>query len=234
MNNLNRIPVITVDGPSGVGKGTICSLLAKQLNWNYLDSGALYRITAYAASLKQLSLESDNETHLAELALSLRIKFPGNGEVLLDNNNISKNIRTQECGNNASIVAAIPKVREALLQKQKDFCIAPGLVADGRDMGTTIFPNANNKIFLTASAEERGNRRYKQLQELRKNAKVAGSAEQDLDLSKIIDEIKQRDERDMTRSASPLVAAIDAITIDTSELSIDQVFKNILELCKLD
>ncbi len=233
MNKSKQIPVITVDGPSGVGKGTICGLLADHFNWNYLDSGALYRITAYASTLNNISLENANEDSIAKLALSLNIKFAGNNKILLDNEDINKHIRTQECGNNASIIAAMPQVRAALLQKQKDFCQYPGLIADGRDMGTTVFPDAQNKIFLTASAEERGKRRYKQLQEVQNNAKVSGSAEQDLNLSLIIDEIKLRDERDMNRSASPLIAATDAISIDTSKLSIEEVFERILALCKL-
>ncbi|MFK5894566.1 MAG: (d)CMP kinase [Pseudomonadota bacterium] len=233
-NSISNIPVITIDGPSGVGKGTLSALLAKHHGWNYLDSGALYRITAYAALINHIPLTDakEKETEIAKLALSLNIQFKNNGEICLDNNNIYQSIRTQECGNNASIIAALPKVREALLQKQKNFLTAPGLVADGRDMGTVVFPQALYKIFLTASAEERGKRRYKQLQNNEDNAIVSGSPECLVSIEKITDEIKQRDERDMNRSISPLIPAKDAFVIDTSNMSVDEVFNKILSLCQ--
>jgi len=240
MTNKN-IPIITIDGPSGVGKGTICGLVANHLGWNYLDSGALYRITAHSVSINNIDLSDTKlvENKIAELALSLNIQFSNDGKVLLDNEDISKSIRTEQCGNNASIIAALPQVRHSLLQKQKDFCIMPGLVADGRDMGTTVFPNAQYKVFLTASAEERGKRRYAQLQDIEKNAIVMGSSEltdtdnkekDTLSLSTIVREIKQRDDRDMNRSVSPLKPAKDAIVIDTSDFSIDEVFNKVLTL----
>jgi len=238
MNN-KKIPIITVDGPSGVGKGTISGLLANHLGWNYLDSGALYRITAYASSNNNIDLTNTKESEniIAELALSLNIQFKGDGVILLNNENISKDIRTEKCGNNASIIAALPLVRQALLQKQKNFCSLPGLVADGRDMGTTVFPDAEYKVFLTASAEERGKRRYAQLQNSIETAIVTGSPKftdskeiPSVSLSTIVNEIKQRDERDMNRTASPLKPAEDAIVIDTSDLSIDGVFNQVLNL----
>ncbi|MFK5984080.1 MAG: (d)CMP kinase [Pseudomonadota bacterium] len=231
----NNIPVITIDGPSGVGKGTISHLLAKHFNWNYLDSGALYRITAYAATSKDIDFDniSKYEEEIAQLALALNIEFSNDGEVLLDKINIQLFIRTESCGNKASIIAALPTVRAALLQKQKDFQSTPGLIADGRDMGTVVFPNALHKIFLTASAEERGKRRYKQLQENYNNARVPGSPDLlSISLDRIIAEVKQRDERDINRKISPLIPAKDAIIIDTSNISVDQVFNKILLLCK--
>jgi CMP/dCMP kinase len=232
--SIANIPVITIDGPSGVGKGTLSGLVASHFNWNYLDSGALYRITAYAALNNHIDLTDaeNSEAQITKLALSLNIHFKNNGDVMLNNNNISQQIRTQQCGNNASIIAALPKVREALLQKQKDFCMLPGLVADGRDMGTVVFPQASYKIFLTASAEERGKRRYKQLQNYNENAIFTGSPEIITSVEEIIDEIEQRDERDMNRSVSPLIPAKDAIVIDTSNMSIDEVFNKILTLCQ--
>jgi CMP/dCMP kinase len=237
MTNKN-IPVITIDGPSGVGKGTISGLLANHLAWNYLDSGALYRITAHAALTHSIDLTdaTASENSIAKLALSLNIQFKSDGKILLDSKDISKQIRTEKCGNNASKIAALPQVRQALLQKQKDFCSLPGLIADGRDMGTTIFPHAQYKIFLTASAEERGKRRYTQLQNMKENAKIMGSpkltsSNDKVTLSTIISEIKQRDDRDMNRSVSPLIPATDAIVIDTSDFTIDEVFNKVLTLC---
>jgi len=229
--------VITIDGPSGVGKGTISHLVAQYLKWSYLDSGALYRITAYATELNHINIENDLnselENKIAKLALNLNIEFTYNGQTLLENKNIEKHIRNESCGNKASIIAAMSKVREALLQKQKDFLTDTGLIADGRDMGTVVFPNALLKIYLNASAQERGKRRYKQLIESSKNAIVAGSSvnkSSDLSIKEIITEIEQRDERDMNRSASPLKPANDAILIDTTDLSIDEVFKKIITL----
>ncbi len=238
-------PIITIDGPSGVGKGTISQMLTKHYNWNYLDSGALYRITAYAISSLNIDLLTISkqevlvqESNIAQLALSLNIVFTSDGEVLLDNNNITAFIRTEICGNKASIIAVLPKVRSALLQKQKDFHMKPGLIADGRDMGTVVFPDAELKIYLTASAQERGNRRFKQLQESHENAIVAGSTEstsllgKPLVLKQIIEDVKQRDERDMNRKISPLKPAEDAHIIDTSDMSINDVFSQIKILFK--
>jgi cytidylate kinase len=219
----NTIPVITVDGPSGVGKGTISQLLATKLGWHFLDSGALYRLTALASVQHGVALE--DETAVANIARTLDVEFQaadsGEVKVVLENQDVSDDIRTETAGNNASKVAALPAVREALLQRQRDFAVAPGLVADGRDMGTTVFPQAAKKFFLTASAAVRAERRYKQLKEKGFDA----------NLSSLIEEIEQRDERDRSRSTSPLRPADDAVSIDTSEKSINEVFNEVLSHC---
>jgi len=219
----NQVPVITVDGPSGVGKGTISQLLARRFGWHFLDSGALYRLTALAAQRHAVAL--DDEAGVVAIAAALDVTFQAsdNGEVkiLLENQDVTNDIRTEEAGNNASKVAALPAVREALLQRQRDFATAPGLVADGRDMGTTVFPQAKLKFFLTASAEVRAERRYKQLKEKGFDA----------NLMSLIEEIQQRDERDRSRSASPLRPAEDAVSIDTSSKTIDEVMAEVLAHC---
>ena len=220
MSDSNTIPVIAIDGPGGVGKGTISALLAEKLNWHYLDSGALYRLTGLACIQKGISFDSINDVTL--LAENLKVIFLPSGGILLDKVDVEALIRTEIAGNNASIVAAIPQVRDALFKRQKAFLKLPGLVADGRDMGTTLFPDASLKVFLTASAEERAKRRYKQLIEKGNNVKLAD----------LIGEIKERDERDMNRSASPLKAAQDAHIIDTSELTINEVFDEVMRLYK--
>lgn len=228
---MTMIPVITIDGTSGVGKGTISSLLAEHLHWNYLDSGALYRLTGYAVRNKCIAF--DNEEKITKLASELLIKFLTSGEILLDNQDVSAAIRTEQAGMDASNVAALPRLRHALLQKQRDFLTYPGLVADGRDMGTTIFPDAPLKIFLTASAEERGKRRYKQLKDKETGARISGSnllQQKELDLSEIIRKIEERDHQDMNRTSSPLKPADDAIIIDTTSLTIDEVFSQVLAL----
>lgn len=206
--------IITVDGPSGAGKGTLCHALAEKLKADFLDSGAIYRITALAAVKKGISL--DDEVALAQLGRQLDIRFePKNGEVnvILDGENVGDQIRTAEAGQNASKVAALPQVRAALLQRQRDFASANGLVADGRDMGTVVFPNAQVKLFLDASAEERTKRRVKQLQEKGFNA----------NFDDILAEIKERDFRDRNREVAPLVPAADALLLDSTHLSIDEV-----------
>lgn len=218
-----KIPIITIDGPSGTGKGTVCSHLTDWLGWNFLDSGALYRVLALAAKKHQIS--NDDEAELANLAENLNVEFKvvGGGalvNVVLDGEIVTDEIRTEECGEAASLVAPIIAVRKALLSRQKAFHKAPGLVADGRDMGTVVFPQATLKIYLTASAEERAKRRFKQLKEKGISANL-----RDLSAS-----IAERDKRDSTRSASPLKPAEDAIIIDTSTLDIDAVMVKMSEL----
>jgi len=219
------VPVVTIDGPSGTGKGTISRLLADKLGWHMLDSGALYRLVALGARRHGYAL--DNETSLSDYALHLDVQFltdPISGESLvrLENTDVSGEIRTEMAGNNASKVAALPVVREALLERQRAFCQAPGLVADGRDMGTTIFPDAPLKIYLTASAEIRADRRHKQLIEKGISVSLAG----------LVKEIAERDERDSQRSISPLKPALDAVVIDTTDMGIEVVFQRVELLCQ--
>lgn len=215
------VPVLTIDGPGGAGKGTISSLVAERLGWHLLDSGALYRLTAQAA-LKH-SVAVDDEAGLARLAERLDVAFPveeGQPRTFLEGEDVGQQIRTEQAGERASQVAALPAVRQALLQRQRDFCQAPGLVADGRDMGTVVFPDAPLKIFLTASTDERARRRYLQLQE----------AGVDASLSSLLKEIQARDARDTQRSVAPLKPADDAITLDTTRLSIPEVVDRLTEL----
>ncbi|MEX2366881.1 MAG: (d)CMP kinase [Pseudohongiellaceae bacterium] len=218
----DSVPVITIDGPSGTGKGTIAHLLAQRLGWHVLDSGALYRLVALGAEHRQVPLA--HVRVLAQLALDLDVVFsPDNAEsVLLDGLDIGAQLRLESTGEKASLVAAIPEVREALLARQKAFRQPPGLVADGRDMGTVVFPDAALKIFLTASAEERAQRRYKQL----KNKGVYDS------LPSLLRDIEIRDQRDANRSVSPLIPAQDAKVIETTTLSIDQVLQIVLDHVK--
>ena len=208
--------LITIDGPSGVGKGTIAQLLAKKLGWHFLDSGALYRITAYAALKKHIPLE--DVPALCHLAENLRIEFIDH-KILFEAEEIQSKIRQEEIGLTASKIGAYQPLRDALYQLQRSFLKEPGLVADGRDMGTAIFPEAQFKFFLTAQDEERARRRFLQLQQ-------ATNVQANMD--EILHEIKLRDERDRTRTASPLKPAADAIHIDTSHLSIEQVLETVL------
>ncbi|MBU2874369.1 (d)CMP kinase [Marinobacter salexigens] len=217
----DNAPVIAVDGPGGSGKGTVTQMLAKKLGWHLLDSGALYRLTALAAIRQNVSL--DNETELVRVAASLDVAFEPTPEgepakVILAGEDVTAEIRTETCGDNASRIAVMQSVRDALLQRQRDFQQEPGLVADGRDMGTVVFPNASVKIFLTASAEERAHRRYSQL-------KAAGV---DVSIDAVLEEIRVRDERDINRSAAPLKPADDAQVIDSTGLSIKEVLSRCL------
>jgi cytidylate kinase len=213
---MNIAPVITVDGPSGSGKGTISQRLASQLGWHFLDSGAIYRVLGLMALRAGISAE--NVDKLVEIAESMPLVFEGD-RVLLGSEEVSGEIRTETAGNQASKVAAIPQVREALLNWQRDYARSPGLVADGRDMGTVVFPHAEVKIFLTASPEERAERRYKQLKE----------KGLDVNLARLIKEIRERDERDSQRKVAPLRAASDALTLDSTDLTIDEVFSRVMQ-----
>lgn len=217
-----HVPIATIDGPSGSGKGTIARLVARHAHWHLLDSGALYRLVALAG-LEQSLDPSDVQGH-AKLALSMDVDFgvreDGNERVLLSGKDITADLRSEVAGAGASRVAAWPEVRKALLERQKAFARAPGLVADGRDMGTVVFPQADLKVFLTASAGERASRRYKQL-------KDKGS---DVSLAALSREIAERDLRDSTRAVSPLKPASDAEVIDSTSLSIEGVVDRVLAL----
>jgi len=216
-------PVICLDGPSGVGKGTICLAVAKKFGWHILDSGSLYRITALQVSrdFPEQAINALDESQLADIAKNLSVSYvEKNNElvIFLGEEDITQLIRNEEIGSKASQVAAISPVREALLARQRAFLTKPGLIADGRDMGTVVFPQAVLKIYLTASAEERAQRRYKQL-------KDKGI---DANLSSLVEELRIRDDRDMNRKTAPLKPASDAIIIDTTELDIEQVTNEVM------
>jgi cytidylate kinase len=214
--------ILTIDGPSGSGKGTVAKILSQKLGWQLLDSGALYRLVAFGAIKHGIAL--DDEAALAELALNLDVKFElqADSELLVpvfEGEDVSLKIRTEEAGKAASIVAPLTPVRDALLARQRAFAGDQGLIADGRDMGTVVFPEAPVKVYLNASAEERAERRYNQLKE----SGVSGS------IADILNEIRMRDERDMSRAVAPLKPADDAIEIDSTSLTIDQVVEQILQ-----
>ncbi|MFT4464895.1 MAG: (d)CMP kinase [Sodalis sp. (in: enterobacteria)] len=212
-------PVITIDGPSGAGKGTLCKALAEALQWHLLDSGAIYRVLALAALHHQVVI--DSEEALVPLAAHLDVRFEveqGQLKVVLEGEDVSQAIRNESVGNTASQIAAFPRVREALLRRQRAFRAAPGLIADGRDMGTVVFPDAPVKIFLDASSEERAHRRMRQLQE--KGFSV--------NFERLLSEIKERDDRDRNRAVAPLVPAADALVLDSTRLTIDEVIAKAL------
>ena len=220
-----QIPVLTIDGPSGSGKGTISRRVADALGWHMLDSGALYRAVGFAASMDGLDLsDADAVTRCAETTkISFRdLQDGGETRVIVNGHDATQEIRTETCGAAASAIAAIPSVRNALFEKQRSFRRAPGLVADGRDMGTVIFPDAGHKVFLTASAEERAKRRYKQLKE-----KGLG-----VTLATLLREIQARDVRDAERAVAPLKPAADALQIDSTGLPIETVVAAVLALVR--
>ncbi len=221
---MTETSVITVDGPAGSGKGTVAHQVAAELGWHILDSGALYRLVAHQAIQKKVAL--DDEKKLAELARNLDVVFvageEGESIILLEGEDVTYAIRTEECGGVASQVAVYPLVREALLDRQRDFLQEPGLVADGRDMGTVVFPGALVKVYLTASARVRAERRQRQLKEQGVDVKVSG----------LVRDIESRDARDCGRRSAPLKAAEDAIVIDTDSLSIDEVVDQVLSVVK--
>ena len=219
------IPVLTIDGPSGVGKGTVANIMAHELKWNLLDSGAIYRAFALAASKRNIKI--DNTDELLKLASNLDLKFesdPSNNKlsIYLDNIEVSAELRTEKIAELASKFAMIGPLRESLLIRQQKFKKPPGLVADGRDMGTVVFESAPFKVFLTANVEERAQRRLKQLHD---NG-IAGI------LSQTLEEVQKRDERDASRKHSPLIASKDALVIDTSNLTINEVVAKVMALVK--
>ncbi|WP_105901856.1 (d)CMP kinase [Vibrio gangliei] len=216
----SQSPIITVDGPSGAGKGTLCMLLAEKLNFHLLDSGAIYRVLALAAL--HHGVDTESEDALVPIATHLDVQFIAEGDlvkVILEGEDVSKELRKEETGTAASKVAALPRVREALLRRQRAFSAEPGLVADGRDMGTVVFPNAEAKIFLDASAEERAQRRLNQLQ----LKGLSGKFDQ------LLRDIQERDDRDRNRAVAPLRPADDALVIDSTSLSIDDVVEKALQ-----
>ncbi|NDL62919.1 (d)CMP kinase [Acerihabitans arboris] len=213
------VPVITIDGPSGAGKGTLCKALAEALGWHLLDSGAIYRVLALAALHHQVDINAEGA--LVPLAAHLDVRFKvqaGELEIILEGEDVSGEIRNENVGNTASKIAAFPRVREALLRRQRAFREAPGLIADGRDMGTVVFAEAPVKIFLDASSEERAHRRMRQLQE--KGFSV--------NFERLLSEIKERDERDRSRPVAPLVPASDALVLDSTRMTIDEVIAQAL------
>ena len=214
------VPILTIDGPSGSGKGTISKCLAEKLEWHYLDSGAIYRALGIAASRHNISF--DDERGLSELAKNVQLEFERNETkhwvVLLEGEEIQQQLQSEEVGHAASKLAVFPAVRDALLVKQRSYAQAPGLVADGRDMGSVVFPLADYKVYLTASAAVRGKRRYKQLIEKGISA----------NLRTVIEDIELRDERDKNRSTSPLVVPDKSFVIDSSEITINDVVEQVI------
>lgn len=217
-DSIDNIPVIAVDGPGASGKGTLSARLAKTLGWNFLDSGAIYRVLALATELHQVDIK--NEAAIAELAKQLDIQFNvQTGEIYLEGRPVRDLVRSETCGNIASQIATFPSVRVALLDYQRAFATPPGLVADGRDMGTVVFPYAFLKIYLEACPADRARRRYYQL-------KDKGF---DVNLQSLLAEIKERDERDKQRVASPLIKAWDAVVVDTTGIGVEEVFKRVMK-----
>ncbi|TCJ11730.1 (d)CMP kinase [Parasulfuritortus cantonensis] len=213
---MSDVPVIAIDGPSASGKGTVAALVAKELGFHYLDSGAIYRVTAYAALDRGVAL--DDEVGLAAMARTLNLHFDGI-EVYLDGRPVGDAIRTEEAGRAASRIAALPALRAALLDLQRGFRQLPGLVTDGRDMGSVVFPDASVKVFLTATPEERANRRYKQLIDKGFDANLAA----------LVQDLRERDARDANRASAPLRQEADAHLLETTALTIAQAVAKVLE-----
>ena len=222
---MNNVKIITIDGPSGSGKGTISRILAEQLGFHYLDSGALYRLLGLVAVRHgiEISINVDLTQLAKNMDVGFQAKADGHNIVLLEGEDVTDELRTEETGALASRVAENPRVRSALLERQHQFARLPGLVADGRDMGTKVFPEAQLKVFLTASIEERASRRYKQLLEKGENVKLRALEEQ----------VRSRDERDMNRETSPLAAATDAVEVDSSDLTIQEAVDSVQNLAIL-
>lgn len=218
--NTSSPVVITIDGPSGSGKGTLSQMLARHLGYHLLDSGALYRLVALAAIREGINLLDEGRVSLVATRLNVvfNLDNDSSAQILLDGAEVTQLIRQESVGMGASQVAAYPEVRAALLERQRKFALPPGLIADGRDMGTTVFPDAQIKLFLTASAEARAERRYKQL----------GAKGVTVDMSALVRDIKERDERDSNRTVSPLRPAEDAIIIDSTAMTIEEVFARML------
>lgn len=221
MKGSESVPIITLDGPGGSGKGTVCLQVAEKLGWHILDSGSLYRL----AALEAMQHKTSDEAQLVDIARNIDIDYLPDGDrlqILLRGRDVTEAIRTEEVGSRASEIAAIAEIRQAFLHRQRSFVRPPGLLADGRDMGTVVFPQAQLKIFLTASSGERAKRRYKQL-------KGKGI---DANLPELVVKLEARDKRDSERTAAPLKAAEDAVLLDTTELSIDEVVNQVLHMAK--
>jgi cytidylate kinase len=222
MSEAEAAPVVTIDGPSGTGKGTVATLMARELGWHYLDSGALYRAVGWAALQRGLGLEAANATDLGELARTLAIRFEPTAEgpvrAFVDDREVTEALRSGEVSEAASVVASMQPVRDGLFELQRQFAQEPGLVADGRDMGTVVFPEAPAKLFLTATPEERAQRRYQQLR----------GQGVDVTLDRIKNELSQRDERDTQRKAAPLRPSEGAYVIDTTDISVEEVLAEAL------
>ncbi|MFQ3218805.1 MAG: cytidylate kinase [Paraglaciecola sp.] len=220
---MQAFPVITIDGPSGAGKGTVSTLLANRLGWHFLDSGAIYRVLAIASIHHQI--DPSDEAGLLPLATGLDVSFAAadkGSKVILEGEDVTDDIRSEDVGSVASQIASLPSVREALLRRQRAFKESPGLVADGRDMGTVVFPEADVKIFLTASANQRAHRRFHQLKD----------KGHDVSMSRLLTDIEARDARDANRTVAPLIPAKDALVVDSTELNVEQVLEKITEFVR--